>query len=209
MTSRSRAALNRGRDEAANDPRGVTDILDHLDELASNRDKVSLGDVVKALGHRSYGPFLIIPPLIDISPIGAVPGLPTEIAVLIILIAGQLFFGHKHLWLPGFVERRSLSSPKVAKAARKMRPAGQRMDRWFHGRLPILTSGPFVRAAAGAIILLALAVPPLELVPLATTAPMAAIAAFGLALVVRDGLLMMAALTVALAAVVIGIGIVR
>ena len=90
-----------------------------------------------------------------------------------------------------------------------MRPAGQRMDRWFHGRLPILTSGPFVRAAAGAIILLALAVPPLELVPLATTAPMAAIAAFGLALVVRDGLLMMAALTVALAAVVIGIGVVR
>ena len=93
MTSRSRAVLNRGRDEAANDPRGVTDILDHLDELASNRDKVSLGDVVKALGHRSYGPFLIIPPLIDISPIGAVPGLPTAIAVLIILTRGSCFLG--------------------------------------------------------------------------------------------------------------------
>ncbi len=190
MTSRSdpSAALNREQDEAANGPKGVTDILDRLDELASSGDNVSLGGVVEALGRRSYGPFLIILPLIDISPIGAVPGLPTAMAALIILIAGQLLFGRKHLWLPGFVERRSISSAKVAKAARKMRPVAQRMDRWFHGRLPILTNGRFVRAAAGAIILLALTVPPLELVPLATTAPMAAIAAFGLALVVRDGL---------------------
>lgn len=61
--------------------------------------------------------------------------------------------------------------------------------------------------AAGLCILLALTVPPLELLPFATTAPMAAIAAFGLALLVRDGLLMVIATLLAGAAVVLGAGL--
>jgi len=51
---------------------------------------------------------------------------------------------------------------------------------------------------------LALAVPPLELLPLATTAPMAAIAAFGLALMVGDGLVMIVAILLAVVAVGVG-----
>ncbi|HSJ79430.1 MAG TPA: exopolysaccharide biosynthesis protein, partial [Erythrobacter sp.] len=46
-------------------------------------------------------------------------------------------------------------------------------------------------------------VPPLELVPFGSTAPMLAIAAVGLALLVRDGLLMIAATGIALAAVIV------
>jgi len=211
MTSRFNLRLNRERqgDAPAENPKNVTDILDRLDGLASGRDKITLGDVVEALGHRSHGPFLIILPLIDISPIGAVPGLPTAIAALIILMAGQLLLGHSHLWLPSFLKKRSLSSGKVAKAVKKIDPMAQRMDRWFHRRLPILTSGPFVRMAAGAVILLALFVPPLELLPFATTGPMAAIAAFGLALLMRDGLLMIVAILIALAAAAIGLGLIR
>ncbi|MBB5708801.1 exopolysaccharide biosynthesis protein [Sphingomonas xinjiangensis] len=190
----------------AEDPQSVGDILDRLNDLAGEDDQVSLGDVVEALGNRGHAPFLLILPLIDISPVGGIPGLPTVLAAIIILVAVQILFGRKHLWLPGFLANRSLSSEKVCKATAKLRGVAKFMDRWFHGRLPALTKGPFVRVAAAACILLACTVPPLELLPFATTAPMAAIAAFGLALLVRDGLLMIVATVLSGVAVAVGIG---
>ncbi|MDF2493860.1 exopolysaccharide biosynthesis protein [Sphingomonas sp.] len=191
----------------ADEPHSVGDILDRLDELANDKDEVSLGQTIEAFGNRSYAPFLVILPLIDISPVGSIPGLPTLLALVIVLTAGQLLFGRKHMWLPGFLANRSLKSEKVTKAVKKLRPVGERMDKWFHGRLPALTQGPMVRVAAAAIIVLTLAVPPLELLPMATTAPMAAIAAFGMALLVRDGLLMIIAFVAAAGAIAAAIGL--
>jgi hypothetical protein len=190
----------------ADDPKSVNDILDRLEELAGKEKKVALGDVVEALGNRSHGPFLIISALIDISPVGGIPGLPTVLGAIIVLVAVQMVFGRKLLWLPGFIARRTLSCEKVHKTTKKARRPARLLDRWFHGRLPRLTEGPFVRVAAGACVLLALTVPPLELLPFATTAPMAAIAAFGLALLVRDGLLMLIATALSLVAVGVGFG---
>ena len=191
----------------ADEPHSVGEILDAIDDLADKQDEVAVGDVVEALGARGFGPFLIVMPLVDISPIGSIPGLPTAMAAVIMLIAVQMALGRKHLWLPGFVRRSAVSSDKVRKAVDKTRGVAQFMDRWFHGRLPALTRGPFVRAAAFGVIALGCAVPPLELLPLATTAPMLAIAAFGLAITVRDGLLMIVATVLALAAVGIGVGL--
>jgi hypothetical protein len=191
----------------ADEPHSVGDILDRLDELADDKDEVSLGQTIEALGSRSYAPFLVILPLIDISPVGSIPGLPTLLALVIVLTAGQLLFGRTHMWLPGFLANRSLKSEKVAKAVNKLRPVAKRMDKWFHGRLPALTQGPMVRVAAAAIIVLTLAVPPLELLPMATTAPMAAIAAFGMALLVKDGLLMIVAFVAAAGAIAAAVGL--
>ncbi|MDF2605011.1 exopolysaccharide biosynthesis protein [Sphingomonas sp.] len=191
----------------ADEPHSVGDILNRLDELANEKDEVSLGQTIEAFGNRSYAPFLVILPLIDISPVGSIPGLPTLLALVIVLTAGQLLFGRKHMWLPGFLANRSLKSEKVAKAVKKLRPMAERMDKWFHGRLPALTQGPMVRVAAAAIIVLTLAVPPLELLPMATTAPMAAIAAFGMALLVKDGLLMIVAFVAAAGAIAAAVGL--
>lgn len=188
------------------DPKNIGGILDRLNELAGRGGQVSLGEVTEALGNRSHGPFLLVPALIEISPVGGIPGVPTVLALIIVLLAVQLLIGREHMWLPGFLARRSVSSDKTRKAAAKLRPVARVMDRWFHGRLPKLTQGPFVRVAAGLCILLALTVPPLELLPFASSAPMLAIAAFGLALLVRDGLLMIVATVLAGAAVAIGLG---
>ncbi len=191
----------------ADDPKSVGDILDRLNELAEEKDAISLGQTIEAFGNRSYAPFLIVLPLIDISPVGSIPGLPTLLALIIVLTAVQLLFGRTHMWLPRFLGNRSLSSGKVKKAVEKVRPVGKWMDKWFHGRLPALTQGPMIRVAAAAIIVLTLAVPPLELLPLATTAPMAAIAAFGMALLVRDGLLMIVAFVAAAGALAAAAGL--
>lgn len=191
----------------ADGPSSIGDILSTLDDLADQHDRVSLGDVIEAFGNRSFGPFLLLPALVDISPVGSIPGLPTVLAVVIILVAVQLALGRKHLWLPDFLMRRSVGSDKVRKAVKKAEKPAAWADRWFHGRLPALTHGAFPRIAAIACIILAFTVPPLELLPLATTAPMAAIATFGLALMVRDGLVMIVALALAVGAVAVGIGL--
>ena len=191
----------------ADDPHSVSDILDAINDLADENDQVAVGDVVEALDNRGFGPFLVVIPLIDISPIGSIPGLPTAMAIVVVLIAAQMAFGREHLWLPGFIERRAIDSGKVKKATGKVRGLAHFLDRWFHGRLPALTKGPFVRAAAVGCIVMAMCVPPLELLPLATSAPMLAIAAFGLALTVRDGALMIAASILAMAAIALGGGL--
>ncbi|NJC33727.1 hypothetical protein GGR88_001201 [Sphingomonas jejuensis] len=185
---------------------GVGDILDRLKEAGEKQDRMTIGTLRDEMGQRSYGPFLLVPALIEISPIGGIPGVPTALAAIIILFAAQMLMGRKSFWLPGFVERRSLSGRKLVKATEKLRGIGRWLDRWFHGRLRRLTEGPWVKVAAALSILLALTVPPLELLPFASTAPMAAIAMFGLALLVHDGALMIAGSLLSGVAVAVGLG---
>jgi hypothetical protein len=191
-----------------NDISSVSDILDTLDDLARRDGQVCIGDVSAALGQRSYGPFLLVPALLEISPVGGIPGLPTTLAATIILFAAQMLVGGRHLRLPQFGTCRSIDADRVAKAADELRGLARFLDRWFHGRLTPLTEGVWVRIEAGCVIVLALTVPPLEILPFASTAPMAAIAAFGLAMLVRDGALMVAAFFAAGIALAIGIGLV-
>lgn len=185
----------------------VCDILDMLRKTADRHDRVTIGNVLDAVGDRSYGPALLIPALLEITPIGGIPGVPTFLALFIALVAGQLLVGKEHLWLPGFVQARAVSAEKLHKAADKLDPLARRLDRWFHGRLTRFVKQPWPRIAAASVIVLCMTVPPLEFVPFASTAPMLAIAAFGLALLVRDGLLMLLALGASAAALVLGGGL--
>jgi hypothetical protein len=143
---------------------------------------------------------------VEFSPLGGIPGVPTALAAVIILFAAQMLLGLKHLWIPQFLSHRGISGESLKRAAAKIRPLGDWLDRWLHGRLPWLTSEPFVQIAAAACIIFALTVPPLELFPFASSAPMATIAMFGLALLVQDGVLMIVGSVLAVTALVVGFG---
>ncbi|MBB3764615.1 exopolysaccharide biosynthesis protein [Sphingomicrobium lutaoense] len=185
------------------DPHSVADVVDCLSRIAEEHGSVSVGDIVDGLGTRTYGPLLIIPALIDLSPLGAIPGLPTMLAILVAILAVQMLRGAHHLWIPDVVENRAISSQKLAAATRRLRPIARWLDRHFHGRMTYLTQGRAVRIAALIILFFCLTVPPLEFLPLAASGPMAAIGAFGLALLVRDGALMLFAGAVGLGTVII------
>ena len=172
-------------------PKNVCGILDRLTELGDKQDKVSIGNVIGSFGSRSYGPVLLVPALIGISPIGGIPGVPSFLALTLLVIAVQMVVGKEHLWLPGFIEDRSIDGEKLANAAEDMEGVAKWMDKIFHGRLEMFTGRTAGRIAAGVIALMCLAVPPLELLPFAVVLPMGVIAAFGIALTVRDGLLML------------------
>ena len=179
----------------------VCGILDELAEVARERDRVRVGTLVEAFGQRGSGALLLVPALIEISPVGGIPGVPTVLALVVLLFAVQIVMGREHMWLPGFIERRSVDGDGLRKATGKLRPVAGKLDAWFHGRLERLVERPFTQVAAAWCALLACTVPPLEIVPFASTLPMAAIALFGLALLVRDGALMLAAIAVSIATV--------
>lgn len=182
-------------------PESLGDILDCFEVLACRHERVAVGDMVEVIGARSYGPFLVVPALIEVSPLGGVPGVPTALAAVIVLFALQMLWGRKRLWVPDFIARRGLASRRVKRLVPAVRPVARRVDQWFHGRLHALTAGPWIRVAALACVALAATVPPLELFPFASSAPMGAIALIGLALMVRDGALMIAASVLACVAV--------
>ncbi len=190
------------------EPHSIEEVLEGIEDLGERRDEVCVGDALDQFGRRSFGPILLLLPLIELSPIGGIPGVPSLLALSIGLIAGQLLLGHDHVWLPRFIERRAVNGDRLARAAHHLDGAAAAMDRWFRGRLKWLTEGFWPRIAAAVIMLLCCMVPPLELLPFASSAPMIAIAAFGLALMVRDGLLMLIAFTLSLGALGVVIALV-
>ncbi|MGB3167051.1 MAG: exopolysaccharide biosynthesis protein [Alteraurantiacibacter sp.] len=181
-------------------PHSVGDILDCLDALADECGEVSVGRIMDAFGTRTYGPAIMVPALLEITPVGAIPGVPTFLAVTIALVAAQKLFGKRHLWIPGIIANRCVSGEKLGKGAAKLRRIASFMDRHFHRRLKFMTRPPFSRIAALVIIALCASVPFLEVLPFASSVPMLAVAGFGLAILVRDGLLMAIALAASLAA---------
>lgn len=170
----------------------IEGILDDLD-AASHDGTVTLGEMSEALGHRGAAPFLIVPPLIEISPIGGIPGVPTFLALVIAIFAAQIAFGRDEPHVPGLLARRGVTGERLRDATETLRPLAARLDRMFTHRLRWLTTAPQHRIAMLVVLGLCLIVPPLELVPFASTLPMGAVLLFGLALLFRDGLLMIAA----------------
>lgn len=178
----------------------VGDVVNGIERIAEAEDEVSIDDLLDEFGDRSFAPLMLILALIGVSPVGAIPSVPTIIALCIALIAAQMAWGRKHVWLPGFITRRGVSSDRLTKGADTLDKIAQVLDRIAKGRLKPLASGPARRVVAGLIVVLCLALPVLEVVPFAAAAPFIAIAILSLAMMVRDGLVLLIGGAVALAA---------
>lgn len=180
------------------------EVLGELDELAAHGDSVRVADVLDDFGGRSFGPFIMIPALLEITPIGGVPGVPTALALVIALIAVQLLLGRDHVWMPQFVQQRAVGSNRLHAAVTRLRGLARFLDRHSQGRLESMAQGPAIRLVALMILALCAVVPPLEFLPFASSIPMLAIAVLGLALTVRDGALLLVAMLFTLLAAGLG-----
>ncbi|MEM7711547.1 MAG: exopolysaccharide biosynthesis protein, partial [Pseudomonadota bacterium] len=170
------------------------------------RARPSVGDVAERLGKRSVGAMIALPALLEITPIGGIPGVPTLLATIVAIFAVQIAFGRDHLWLPDVLDRRNVSCARVKASADKLRPMARWADNHFGQHIRAMMYPPAQRLVALAVLTLCLTVPPLELVPFASTIPMATIALFGLGLLFQDGrLLLLGWLAFAAAIVVLGV----
>lgn len=188
-----------GQNEEANHNRPLEDVIESIIDLGSKQEKVSVADIQEKVGQRSFGPFLFIPAIFEISPLGGIPGVPTLLGIIVALTAGQMLFGRRHFWLPEFISRRSVKGKRIGPAMQKIRPAVRIVDKALRPRLQWITRSPGSRLVAGLCVLCAISVPPLEIIPFASSGPFAAIAIIGLGLMAHDGIFVWLGIIVALA----------
>jgi len=171
-------------------------MLDRIDSSADHQGRVSLNAIIEAVGSRSFGPLLLITGIIMVSPLSGMPGVPTTMGLLVLLIAGQLLFRRQHFWLPHWMLKRSIGKDKLRKGVNWLRPPARFIDGWLRPRLPVFTHGACIKVISLVCAVIAATMPIMELVPFSAHSAGIALTAFGLSLIARDGLLVLLALLV-------------
>jgi len=185
-------------------PHNLEEVLIRLCTAGGEQGEVSLGELLDSVGRRSFGPLLLVCGIIVFWPI-TIPGLPSIMAVLVLLIAVQLLLRRNYFWLPHWLLRRKMKEQKLRKVVRFLLPAARVADRVVHQRLPRFTGAVCARVVAVVCMCLALIIPPLELLPFSSSTVGAALTLFGLALIAQDGLMVL--LGLAFCAVAFGLAL--
>jgi len=172
-------------------------------------DRLSFSELATQLHSRSWGGLLFIFAAINVLPLP--PGTSAFFALPILIVSAQMIFGRASPWFPARIDRRGVKKHELQRLIAKMEWLELRVERIFKPRLPALTGPTATRLIGLVCFLLALvaAIP----VPLFHIAPAAAIVLFGLALIYRDGALVIAAaiagvLSIVVDAIIIGSGVV-
>jgi hypothetical protein len=178
----------RSRHESSGTPTNLTDLIDRMTSADPDGDKVELGDVLDTIGNRSFAPLLVVMGLIVVSPLSGIPGLPSTIGLVVVLISGQLIFGGRRFWLPAWVRHRGISRQRYLRALNFMRRPARIVDRLLKPRLEFIVSKVGFSLILTICIVVAITMPVMEPVPFAASIAGLALAGFGLALLAHDGL---------------------
>lgn len=167
---------------------GTRAILDALLD-GDHAQTLTLQDLLSGLGKPAFGMLLFVaalPAFIPI-PVGGVLSGP-----LVVLIAAQLLVGLRRPWLPGFIARRGPKRQALARFERIVDPWLQRLERLVRPRLTALLDHRLASACTGLLLLLLgvlLSLP----IPFTNYVLGVIILLFALALLERDGALMLVA----------------
>jgi hypothetical protein len=176
---------------------GIRALLDSLAQ-GDPDETVALGELA-ALDQHAFGVLLFIAALPAFIPIpigGAISG------PLAMLVGAQLLIGRRRAWLPGFIARRGAHRHKVSAFNLTLSHWLARLESLIRPRLaPVVDHGPAMLLTGALLILLGLL---LSLpIPLTNYLFGVLLLVFALALLERDGVLMLVAWCAGLVAVVV------
>jgi hypothetical protein len=162
-------------------------------------ERLTFTDLAAKLHYRAWGGLLFIFAAINVLPLP--PGTTTFFAIPLLLVSGQMVFGRETPWFPARLDRRGVTKQELGRLIGKVEWLETRVEKVFRPRLPNLTGPTAARLIGLACFLLALviAIP----VPLLHHAPATSVALFALALIYRDGALVILAVIASVASVVI------
>ncbi|QHQ35041.1 exopolysaccharide biosynthesis protein [Algicella marina] len=158
---------------------------------AADGEKTSIGEILDAIGSRSFGPLLMALGLASASPIGAIPLATPIIVALTLIVAGQILVGCSHIWVPDRLCRQEMSSDKLSKTADYIQTFFNWISVLTSERLSWMLDPPMPRVAALVAILLALSMLPVILIPGGVLPASVALAFIGLGMTTRDGLILL------------------
>ncbi len=168
----------------------VEDHLDRIAEVTAGDDRVSLEEILEVMEAVSFGSLLLVAGLVTLVPIvGDIPGVPTTMGVFVVLGSSQLLIGRESMWLPKWLRERAVKGSTVEGTVRRLRPVARVIDRVLRPRLDVFVQGPATYVIALVTLLVGAAMPLMELIPFSANAAGVVLTTFGLALMVRDGLL--------------------
>ncbi|NAZ36615.1 exopolysaccharide biosynthesis protein [Rubellimicrobium sp. CFH 75288] len=176
----------------------LSDVLDQL-ERAAHGESITVQEVVDTLGHKSFAALMLVFALVSTSPASAIPGLTATVGIITAILAAQMMWGRRSVWLPGFVTRRQLSTQRLCQGIGWLRRPVRFVETLLRERLTFLLHRPWLLVPLGLIIALALFMPVMEIIPTSGSIASAVIALFAAGLLTRDGALVAIALALLLA----------
>src|SRR5690606_37845127 len=128
------------------------ELLDAVEKEAGASGSMSIEKVQAMAGRRAYGPLLLLPGLVAVSPLSGIPTVPSILGTIVAIVSSQLLFGRLQVWLPERLRKASLGEEKVGLGLRFARPVARAVDRIVHRRLPGLTGPTSLRIAAASCL---------------------------------------------------------
>ena len=164
-----------------------------LRQLAAEpgRERVSVQDLFAALGDRALAALLFIFAVPNIIP--SPPGLSTVLGVPLLFLSTQLLLGRK-AWLPVLVARRSMARSDFEGLLSRVLPWLERAEKLLKPRFSGLALPPMEYLVG--LVCLTLAVILVLPIPLGNIPPAFAIALMALGILERDGIWVLAGLSV-------------
>ncbi|PZX45977.1 hypothetical protein LX76_04738 [Cereibacter changlensis] len=171
-----------------------------LEEVAAdtNRDRVSVSDLVKVMDARAFGALLLLFALPNVLPMP--PGTSGILGLPLVYLSAQMMLGQSP-WLPRFIASRSVARGDFAGLVARASPLLGRAERMLKPRLAPLTA-PAAERVLGALCLV-LSIVLLLPIPLGNMLPAVAICGIAMGILERDGLWIAFGLAVALLSLVI------
>jgi hypothetical protein len=172
------------------EPENLEGVMDRL--VAQTDGHVRVHDILAAFDRRVVGPVILVLALLLLTPLGGLPGVPTAVGLLLVLVAVQQLFGRAYPWFPRQLRERGVDHARLQSALERARPWARRIDRFLKPRVTALASAPMSHANIILVILLGALMPPLELIPFAVVVPALAVLLLGLGITARDGIVIAA-----------------
>lgn len=177
---------------------GTRALLDAIAEGDPN-DGLRLGDLFQGLGDRAFGMLLMAATAPAFIPI---PGLAGALSgPLVMLVGVQVLVRLRQPWLPGFLARRGPTRGTMARLRDLLAPWLRRLERLVRPRLVVMLDHWLAEVLTGLLVLalgLLLSLP----IPFTNYVLAGLLLLFALALLERDGVLMLVAWVAGLAAIV-------
>lgn len=148
----------------------------------NRRERISVGDLLAALGDRAIGALMFFFAAPNILPVP--PGVSTLLGAPLLFLSAQLMLGMRP-WLPGVITRRSISRDDLATLVRRIVPWLAKAEKLLKPRASVLVRPP-AEYFVGLVCLVLAAILMLP-VPLGNTLPALAISLLALGVLERDG----------------------
>jgi len=126
--------------------RPLATVLDRVVEPDPDAESmVSVDDLLARLGSRSFNTLMLVPAVLIVTPLSAIPGVSSLCGILIASAAIQNLLGRDHIYLPRWICRRSVSEQRLTNAIERVRRPVRWLDRQTRPRLEALVQPPFSR----------------------------------------------------------------